>query len=65
MKRVTEIVGERSDAMSSQEALRTESAHDAPLRQRGSRTEVILFAILGASVLVTLLMLMIPGIVSG
>lgn len=51
--------------MSAQEALRTESTHDAPLRQRGSRTEVILFAILGASVLVTLLVLMIPGIVSG
>lgn len=50
--------------MSSQETLRRETAHDAPLRQRGSRTEVILFLVLGASVMVTLMLLMIPGIAS-
>ncbi|MGC0365456.1 hypothetical protein ABH922_003440 [Rhodococcus sp. 27YEA15] len=50
---------------STQKALPSEGTHDVPLRQRGSRTEVVVYFVLGISVLVTLLLVMIPGIVSG
>lgn len=50
--------------MQSRDALNAEGTHDAPRGRGSSCTELLVFLILGASVIVTLALVVVPGIVS-
>ncbi len=51
--------------MHSRDALNAEGTHDAPRPRRSSRTEMIVFLLLGISVIATALLVVVPGVVSG
>lgn len=51
--------------MHSREVSKPEGTLSVPSTRRSSRTELVVFLVLGASVLTTLLLVVVPGIVSG